>query len=212
MSPAEQTRQFFTAYPKRSYDKGEVLIQAGQAPPGIFYLIEGRVGQYDIDQAGDKLILNVFKAGAFFPMSWALNRAENRHFFEALETARVHLCPADEAVDFLQTNPAVMQDLLKRVYRGTDGLLRRVAQLMGGSARSRTIYELYVAGYRFGSPGANGSLDLHLSETELATMAGLARETFNRELQKLKSEGHVKVAPKRITIQDIDALEKLLYM
>ena len=42
----------------------------------------------------------------------------------------------------LQANPDVVYDLLTRLYRGLDGLLGRMSQLMAGSAKSRLMYEL----------------------------------------------------------------------
>src|SRR5687767_2658077 len=131
--------RFFTQYPLRTFDKREIIVRAETELPGLFYLTEGRVSQYDITSSGNEVVVNVFKPGAFFPMSWAMNDTPNHYFFEASAKVVAHVAPAADAVQFLRDNPDVTLDLLGRVYRGVDGVLRRMAHLMGGDAKTRLL-------------------------------------------------------------------------
>ncbi len=207
---ANAVAQFFTHYPSRAYAKAELLVRAEEPPEGVFYLVKGRVSQYDITPTGNEVVVNVFKPGAFFPMSWAVNGTANHYFFEASTPVTVHVTPAADAVQFLQDNPHVTYDLLSRVYRGVDGVLRRMAHLMGGDARSRLLFELLNGIYRFGEPQADGSIFVALKEGDLAKHTGLARETINRNLQGLKTAGLVSVSHSGIIIPDASKLEDLL--
>jgi len=137
---ANKIERFFSNYPLKHYRKGELLILADEDPKHIFHLTTGQVREYDISEKGDEIVVNVFKPPAFFPMSWAINKTPNRYFFEAAADVTARLAPPDEALAFLKTNPDVMFDLLSRLYIGSNGLLRRMAHLMGGSARSRLIF------------------------------------------------------------------------
>lgn len=185
-SIATKVQEFFSTYPLRQDSKGQILVHAGDNPPGIFYLITGQVQQYDISDKGEPVVVNVFKPGAFFPMSWAINKTPNQYFFETATDVEYILAPAKEVVQYLQTNPEVTFDLLARVYSGTDGLLRRMAHIMGGSARTRILFELLVQTSRFGRPEDGKSYLVKLSEQELANRAGLSRETVSRGLGGLK--------------------------
>ena len=202
--------KFFTQYPLHVFDKQEMVISAETDLPGVFYLIEGRISQYDITPSGNEVVVNVFKPGAFFPMSAAINRAPNPYFFEASTKAIAHVAPAADAVQFLRDNPDVTFDLLSRVYRGVDGVLRRMAHLMGGDARSRLLFELLNAGQRFGEPQKNREVFIPLNEGDLARQSGLARETVNRQLQALKSEGLLEVTYQGVVIKDLRQLAQLL--
>src|SRR6266498_3242632 len=173
---------FFTSYPLRTFEKRQILVRAGDALPGVFYIIEGRVSQYDITPSGNEVVFNVFKSGAFFPMSWAMNNVTNHYFFEASTKVFAHVAPAADAVQFLKDNPDVTFDLLARVYRGVDGVLRRMAHLMGGDAKSRLLFELLNTAYRFGEQQKDGSVYIPLKEIDLARQSGLARETVNRNM------------------------------
>lgn len=207
---AQKVQDFFAAYPVRTFEKGQIMVQAEEDPAGVFYLLSGRVNQYDISPAGLNIVVNVFKPGAFFPMSWAMNHTVNHYFFEAAETVRLHQAPPEEAVQFLRANPDVLFDLLARVYRGMDGVLRRTAHLMGGDAKSRLLFELLNAAYRFGEVREDGTVFVPLNEGDLARQSGLARETVNRTMQQLKQRELVRVGHRGTVIASIAKLEDLL--
>ena len=207
---SDKISHFFTAFPLREFERRELLIRPEELLPNIFYVVEGRVSEYDVTPTGNEVVVNVFKPSAFFPMSAALNDTPNSYFFEASTKVKVHVVPSGTAVQFLQNNPDVTLDLLRRVYRGTDGVLRRMAHLMGGDAKSRLIFELLNAANRFGEPQADGSILLDLKENDLARHSGLARETVNRNIQDLKATGLLEVGQGGMVVKDTKRLEALL--
>lgn len=199
--------KFFSQFPLRKYDKDRIMVHAGDNPPGVFYLVSGQVRQYDITEQGNEVIVNVFKPPAFFPMNWAINQTANKYFFAADAAVSFRLAPADETVRFLKSNPDVAFNLLQRLYSGTDGVLRRMAHLMGGSAKTRLIYEIIIEARRFGKHQSDNSLLITLHEEELAARAGLSRETVSRELAKIRDLGLLDVSRHGIRLKSIDKLE-----
>ena len=198
-----KVNRFFDDFPAANFDKGQILFHAGDDPPGIFYLLSGRVRQYDISANGTEAVVNIYKPPAFFPMAWAINQSPNQYFFEAETKVAARLAPAAKTLAFLKSNPDVTIDLLARVFRGTDGLLRRVSHMIGGNAYSRVNYELIIAAKRDGKPQSGGETLIPLSEDALASRAGLSRETINRELGKLKRKNLVSVSSHGINIKGI---------
>ncbi|HSD55901.1 MAG TPA: Crp/Fnr family transcriptional regulator [Candidatus Saccharimonadales bacterium] len=207
---AQRTNDFFIRYPLHTFDKHQLLIRAESETDYVFYIVEGRVSQYDITPSGNEVAVNVFKPGAFFPMSSAINNTPNHYFFEASTKTVVHAAPVADAVQFLKDNPDILLDLLARVYRGVDGILRRMAHLMGGDAKTRLSFELLNAAYRFGRQQQDGSFLIDLSEGDLARHSGLARETISRLMQNLKAADLVKIDPSGIIVKDIRKLEAQL--
>lgn len=127
--------KFFATKPQEQFAKGDILISADNTVPDVLYIESGSVQQYTNKDDGGKVVLMPFKAGAFFPMSAALNSVPNsKYYFEALEPCVVRRATPAQAVEFLQAHPDVTLDLLQRVYRGTDGLLAKLADLMGAKA------------------------------------------------------------------------------
>ncbi|CAN5134565.1 Crp/Fnr family transcriptional regulator [soil metagenome] len=203
---------FFTQFKKQVYKKGEILIRADENPSGIFYLKEGIVKEYAISKKGEELVVNIFKPGSFFPMSWGINETSNRYFFEAVDQVTIWKTPKQEAVAFLKQEPDVMYDLLIRLYRGTDGVLTRLVYLMSGSAYTRLITEILISGKRFGvTDKVSGKITCTITETELAAHAGLTRETVSREMKSLKDKRLVTLNRSSLEIPDISKLEEELY-
>ena len=143
-------------------------------------------------------------------MSAALNDTPNAYFFQTAVASKIRIVPKADAVQFLKDNPEVTLDLLSRVYRGVDGVLRRMTHLMGGDAGTRLLFELLNAAYRFGERQPDGSVVIPLTEGDLGKSSGLARETVNRELRKIKQRVAVRITAKGIVIPDVLALESML--
>lgn len=202
--------KFFASYPLRTYPKGQILVFADEAPSHIFYILSGRVRKYDISYRGDEVIVNVFKNPAFLPMSWAINHTHNGYFYSAETMVQVRAAPPSEVVHFIQENPDVMYDLLSRVYKGSEGLLGRMVQLMAGTARTRLIYELVIEARRFGAKRPDGSYVIDVSEADIAARSGMSRETVSREFSKLAREQLVHGSREGIVVRNLDALSSKL--
>jgi len=198
----------FSRYPLRTYPKGQILVFADESPDHIFYVVKGRIRKYDVSYKGEEVVVNTFKPGAFFPMSWAINRTPNSYLYKTEEPAELHIVPVEDALEFLKSNPDVMLDLLSRIYKGMDGVLGRLVHLMSGTAKSRLIYELIIECRRFGRKDDEGRCVLSISETDLAAQSGLARETISREIKNLN--GIVGIKRGAIVVSDMAALERLL--
>lgn len=205
----DKLTKHFSKYELKKYPKGKLITLANQEPAGISLLVSGLVEQYDITPEGNKLTVNVYKPSAFFPMSWAINKTPNAYFFGALTDVVLKQADADETVAFLKANPDVMFDLLSRVYRGTDALLRRLMLAASGIAASRLIFELLIEAYRFGVENNDGMVLVKVKQSVLAARSGLARETVSRELHKLEQENLITRSKQEITI-DIKSLEQKL--
>ncbi len=205
----DKLTKHFSKYELKKYPKGKLITLANQEPAGISLLVSGLVEQYDITPEGNKLTVNVYKPPAFFPMSWAINKTPNAYFFSALTDVELKQANADETVAFLKANPDVMFDLLSRVYRGTDALLRRLMLAASGIAASRLIFELLIEAYRFGIESNDGTVLVKVKQSVLAARSGLARETVSRELYKLEQENLITRNKQEITI-NIKSLEQKL--
>jgi len=208
-SATVKVQAFFSAHRIKHFNKGEILLFPGDKVESVYFIEEGSVKQYSISSRGDEVIFNIFKPGAFFPMANIINDMPVKYMLEVETNANIRLAPKDEVLDFLKDNSDVLYDLLSRVYRGTEGLLGRLEQLMTSGAGSRLIYELIIEAKRFGE--VNGSaITVNLNESSLAQRAGLSRETVNREIRKLKASNLVQVKRNNLIIPDLKELEKII--
>lgn len=208
---SETIKTFFRQFKEQSYKKGEVMIRAQESPPGIFYIEEGLIKVYAISQKGNEHVVNVFKSGAFFPMSWALNDTPNKYFYEAVMPVVVRKIPKEKVLSFIKEDPEILLDLLQRVYRGTDGLLQRIDSLMNGNAYFQLITEIHIYAKRFGVRKGD-AVEMKITEMELAQLAGLTRETVSREMKKLKDKNLVTFSKNMLEIPNSALLEEELLL
>lgn len=195
-----KVRQFFDGGVKRELAVGEVLLFPDMEKPiPISYIVKGRVVQYSINDEGNRSIVNMFKSGAFFPLPVAINDASIDYFFEADTDVEIRQVSAAQVRDFLRKEPDVMYDVLSRMYRGLDGLLGRMTQLLSGDAKGRVLYELYILSQRFGVPTGDG-IEVSVTAGRLAEMTGLTRETVSRTLKGLQVAGAVRLRRGVVTV------------
>lgn len=142
-------------------------------------------------------------------MMGVVNKVANQYYFETLTLASIKLAPKEKVLEFIKNEPEVMFDLLKRLYSGIEGVLFKMTQLMSGNAYAKLISVLIISAARFGKNTTDG---IHLTTTEkdLATQAGMSRETVSRQLQKLKKEGLIDIKRNSIIIPSINKLEERL--
>lgn len=202
---------FFASYKNQKFKKGEILIKAEDVPSGIFYLKEGIVKQYAISRSGEELILNVYRPISFFPMSYAINNTLSHHYYEAMTEVAIWKAPRKKVLEFIKKNGDVLLDLVSRIYHGLDGFFLRMEYLIAGSARNRLIIELIIYAKRFGEKVGNSTLiKLKITEEDLASQSGMARETVSREIKKLKEKGLITFYKNILNINDLQKLEEEL--
>ena len=182
---------YFSAFPEEHLNRGDVLVKAGEAPNGVWYLEKGIVEEYELTPEGTKVIVNVFKPGSFFPMSWALNKNPNRYYFGAQTAVAIRTAPADTTIEFLLGNTDILLDLISRVFKGTDALQRRLVLATSSISSKRLMFELLLEAERFGKEIGDGQKQINIRQNVLAARSGLARETVSRELQQLEKAGYI---------------------
>lgn len=206
-----RVKQFFCSFPSRVYNKDHMLLRAEEVPQYIYYIESGKVRQYDISDRGDAIVLNIFKEKAFFPLSYPFTGQLNKHYFSVdSNELRVYEAPIDDVMKFLKKNPDVVFDLVGRLYKGLDGVLGRMTQLMSGSAKQRVVYEILLSCHRFGTLADDHSYTVHINESDIAARTGLARETVSRVMAILKKELGITIARNTLTVKDESLLEKHL--
>lgn len=204
-----KVEKFFRQYSVQSYKKGQVLLLSNETPAYTYYILEGRVKQYEISYKGNEIIVNTFKPGAYFMMLTALTDLPNLYYYSAETDVKLLCAPVKDVSKFVNDNPDVMEDLLARLYVVLESLLRRMTHLMSGNARGRVIYEILLDIRGSGEGKQRNGRKLSITESELASRAGLSRETVSREVSYLKKKKLLAPSAK-ITVADLALLEKAL--
>lgn len=197
---------YFNKFELKSFQRGEIVLK----PPSetIFFLTKGVVRMFRSSQEKGELTLNVYKAYALFPMSLMFHAHDN-YTFSALTDVHGHHAPKKDFSRFIRRNPAILYDLLKRIYQGFDGFFMLLEALLSGDAFYRTLTHLIIHARRFGKKKQNKIVfDWHLTHHQLASQTGLARESVTKEIKKLQEKGLIGYSGKKLFIYDFFKLEE----
>src|SRR5579872_2205958 len=141
---------FFSEFPLQQGKKGTIIIHANTQPTGIFYVEKGIIRRYWITEKGEEITLNLYKPHSFLPMSWAVANVTNAHFYEAMTDVVLRKAPKEAVLVFLEKEPDILYDLLRRVYIGMEGLWLHIESLTTGSSYSKLVSSLIILAKRFG--------------------------------------------------------------
>ncbi len=205
-SVQKQLYSFFDKYKESSFSKGDQIIKGGHKK--IFFLTSGAVRMYS-EVNGTELTLNIYKANSLFPMSLVLRDMEDGYYYNALSKVIGYFAPKADFKRFLENNPGIFFDLLRRIYLGLEGYFMRVESLLLGDAYLRILTHLVIYTRRFGkNDDERVVFDWSLTHQELASQTGLARESVTREIKKLQNKRLIGYLGKKLFVYDLSKLEE----
>lgn len=203
-----QIEDFFSRFQAFSFKAGDTIIYAREPVEFIYYLKSGVVKQRSLTVSGGEASLNLFKAGAFFPLIWAVKDATPPYDFVAVTNGNGWKAPKQAVLDFLKKNSEVTFDLVVRLLSGLEGLSRKLDFALQQNAVYRVSEAILTLAYRFGDEEESQTMvDLQLTHQALAEMTGLTRETVTRTLKQLTDMHLISVKDHIITIPNVTALE-----
>lgn len=202
---------FFSKYNKNTFKKNQIIISSNEAPSGIVYLKTGYVKQYTYSPDGQEIMLHIYTPGAYFPMTWAIAELPNRYFFKAITEVEAHVASKKEFSIFLKNEVDVLYELTYRLVHGISGLLERTEVSSYGNGNHKIISTLIYLSKHFGEKrGGETVLTENFTQAEIASFAGLARETTAYELKKLEDKGLISKNKRQLIIPNLMKLQVAL--
>ena len=207
----QRVRDFFGVYESTNFGRDELIVRAEEEIDHVYYLKEGYVRLYAMNEDGQELTLNIFKPGSYFPMTWAIGERMNSYYYEAMTDVEVVRAPKDEVIKFIRSDNEVLYDLTDRIVRGLGGLTERMEGLFFGNSKSQVASSLVMAAERFGKKGKKGEVEitLSLSHQDVASLSGLTRETTSIVMKRFQRAGLISYKRRFVVVLDMVGLEKV---
>lgn len=184
-----------------AFDKGSVILKAGDIAASFYVIIAGHVKVYMTDEndPSREVILKTLGPGDFFGELPLLDQEPRCANVAALDRCHLQVLSYPSFQRVVEQSPdiavRVMETLATRL-RHADRKINSLALTDISTRISRTLLELAIV--------SNGRrvVGEPFTQKDLASMVGASREMVNRTLQDLQDGGYIKVQRKSITILD----------
>ena len=161
------------------------------------------------DREGSDALAGLIGPGDFFavgvdPATGRITSAQAR------SDSRLVAMRFDDAYQLAMTHPDFNTLVLSVLVTMTEAMGRRIESLLIGDAAGRVAWALDDLMGRFGQQVADGmELRYRVTQSELAELCGVTRETVNKTISDFVSRGWASMRGHSIVVHDLAALRRL---
>jgi len=190
----------------RSFNRKDMVFEAGGVPRWLYLIIEGQVKLYRNNEFGKELITHLYKEGEFFGYFPLINESNYDNSAVALTDSKLRLIPKEDFMLLLYNNREFAAQFIKMLSNSMNSTEQELIELAYSSVR-RKVANALVA---FATTQLNQTnMVIRVSRDNLASRAGTAKETLIRTLSDFKSEGLIDIDGGAISIQDLKKLQSM---
>ena len=191
---------------KFSYKLGETIYHEGDNSNFIYLIQLGMVKTYKIDEQGKELITAVYKNNDLFGFTSFMHNMSYHESAMAIEKTTVIRFLKQDLKNLLHNNRTVTLDLIDYLTDSVYEIKDQLLQMAYSSVRKKTANTILQFAKKIKNHPDGG---IRISRSDLASVAGIATETFIRTLSGLKKDGLIDIEGRNIKIIDIDKLKKI---
>lgn len=196
----------------REYKKGDRIFRRGDKADGLFIVCSGKMKITKNLSDGREQILYIYSPGDFIG-AFNLLKADRFEFdATAIQPTQMSILKKGSFDSVILRNPEMILKVLEKAYDRINSIESLVERLSIGNSDAKVASMLLSLIKEFGEDTPQGTLlNLTMNREEMASLAGIARETVIRKLKDFQREGILEDRGNRkVLIKSIESLEKKL--
>lgn len=190
----------------KNYRKNEAIFTEGTIPNGIFFLKEGKVKKYKVDNDGREQIIYIYNAGEFFGYSAILSNDSYGDTTQAIEGSVIAFISKENFLNILDQSEVFSKLLLKSLSHEFSVMANLMTVLSQRTVRERVALSLLILHKKYKADALENKIYITLSRTDLASMVGTASETLARILHDFRKEHLIGMEGRKIHLKDLEKL------
>lgn len=195
----------------RSFERGATIFHQGSDGDELYLIVSGQVRIYTVSQLGQEISVKIFRDGDFFGELALLDGRPRSASAEAMRRTVTLTLHRAAFLTAIRADPEIAVTVLEEL----SGRLRHtniyIEHLASTSAPQRVVRTLLDLADQHGvNEQGTTRIDLHLTQDDLASLAGTTRETVNRVLGGLREQGLISVERGRVSVLNLPQLERSL--
>ncbi len=177
-----------------------MVLNEGGSAQAMYFVAEGAVKLYKTSAEGKEQIISLMRPGDFFNEVPLLDNGPAPANVEALGEALLYGIQKDNLGVVLRQYPGINSNMLSMLARRIRYLISLVEDLSFRTVPSRVAKILLE-----NSAEHDGG---HLTQRDMAAMAGTAREVVSRSLKYLEERGLIEMRRHQIVIKNVKGLKQ----
>ena len=199
---------FFRQYKPLYCKKGQIILRPEDKVDSIYFIEKGYVRFYSISEDGRELTYLIYKPGYLFPIIYTFLGETTKYYFDALTPLILRRAPRDAFTNLVAGNSSALFAIGQEIVIRFDEMLNRMQYSAFGSAYQAVAHLLFSLGEQFGTrKGESMEINLPVTHKDIASMAGLTRETVSLAMKQLEGNKFIIYKRKHITIRNVDKLK-----
>jgi len=191
---------------ERVVERGRTVFVQDEPGDRMYVLAEGAVKLYVSSRDGGIVELARHHPPASFGELALLDGGFRSASAEAVERSVLLVVTRAELLRLLRSEEKVAEALLRSLGTIVRRTTRQVTDLVFLNLRGRVARQLLLLAEDGNGAGA---ITRRVTQGELATMVGGARQTVNQELKSLESSGYIRAAGRAFALLDREQLQRL---
>ncbi|MBK8972626.1 MAG: Crp/Fnr family transcriptional regulator [Hahellaceae bacterium] len=194
----------------RAFAPGERIFSRGDAPCGLYTVLDGAVRITAFSEHGKEAILTLIEAPQWFGEITLFDAGTRTHDARAEPSTRLWQIPQAALNQLLQARPDYWQHfgrLLTEKLRLAFIALEDAALYPAPVRLARRLLQMSQSGVTGDNAGTRTSLAL--PQEVLGAMLGISRQTTNQILRDLEAQGLITLSRSMITLVDLPGLRTM---
>jgi len=193
----------------RSFNKKDIIYEEGKTARWLYFVVEGQIKEYKINEYGKELTTNLINPGEFFGYFPLINETKYNNNTACTTNTVLRLIPKEDFFILLFNNRDFAAKFIKMIANKAEDIEMKLLDIAYSSVRKKVANALCAFATKT-TTNVNNQIELNVSRDDLAHMAGTAKETLIRTLSDFKQEGLISMDGKSILISDVEDLENLI--
>ena len=194
---------------RRCYRKGEYIFHQGDTGNAVFVLTEGRVKVIFASEDGAEMILATLQPPEIFGELALIDGGSRSASIQTLEPTTVLTLTRATLLDLMSRQPGVTDVVLRSLGRLVRTMIAQAGDLVFMDLHGRVAKLLIrLIEASADDTGECLSLDLKMTQSDLAAMVGGSRQSVNQTLHQFQRRGYLHIEGRRLIVKDVKALRR----
>lgn len=191
------------------FKKGQVIFYEGNHVNGLFCVFDGKVKLSKMGESGKEQIVRFAKTGDILGYRSLLSNDSYKATATAMEDSWVCVISKEQFNKAMVNDSNLAVSILRLLSNDLKNAEHQLVNLSQKSVLERMSEAIILLDNNFGREEDGLTLNVNLTRSELADIAGTTTETAIRTLAQLKEEGTIDLGEKKIRIIDLKNLIRI---